>query len=397
MNIINLETGLEEKPTPPEISINPAFRDLIPTLSPEELRGLEEDILARGCRDPITLWNGVIVDGHHRYGICKRHGLSFKTRHESFEDDNDAEIWIIKNQFNRRNLSSFVRGELALELKDRLRIKAAKASSSNNRYMQAAEKESINDSPFLGCRTNETDSEKWKRYHDSNVATQIGNIANIGREQVRQIQKIKESIHQFKNQNILEELRKGERKVTPTYDELLAMERNEVAKKQFPKEKYKVIYCDLYEANPEIKYRGYFPIKDFDFIKKVPVSDYLENQAVCFLWTPLGWFKESYDLMRKWGFEFATMFFENCEGGIEGRYSYIDHNVLLVGNKHGCFPKKKYSSEFLPSRGKDAREKNTRIIIDEMYPEGNKIQFFPTEIPPEQWDVFQDQYRSLTD
>jgi DNA-binding MarR family transcriptional regulator len=36
----------------------------------DELNGLREDLRQHGLRDPITLWNGLVVDGRHRLKIC---------------------------------------------------------------------------------------------------------------------------------------------------------------------------------------------------------------------------------------------------------------------------------------------------------------------------------------
>lgn len=102
-----------------ELKINPAFRDLIPPLADHEREGLEEDIKHFGCQCPITTWEGIIIDGHHRYEICSRHKLTFKTEEREFDTQNDAEIWIIQNQFNRRNLPLFTRGTLVFELEKR--------------------------------------------------------------------------------------------------------------------------------------------------------------------------------------------------------------------------------------------------------------------------------------
>lgn len=43
-----------------------------------------------------------------------------------FEDENDAKIWIIRNQFGRRNLGNYVRCELALKLEEFFKEKAKK-------------------------------------------------------------------------------------------------------------------------------------------------------------------------------------------------------------------------------------------------------------------------------
>lgn len=62
-----------------ELAINQTFQNLIPPLSPEELSALEASLKHEGCRDPLVVWNNTIIDGHHRYAICTKHGISFNT------------------------------------------------------------------------------------------------------------------------------------------------------------------------------------------------------------------------------------------------------------------------------------------------------------------------------
>jgi hypothetical protein len=84
-------------------------------------------IKERGCRDPMVVWNGrgVLLDGHHRYEIlCEDPSLSYSIIERDFPDLTDAKIWIIRNQFGRRNLSPYQRGELALALKPLVAAKA---------------------------------------------------------------------------------------------------------------------------------------------------------------------------------------------------------------------------------------------------------------------------------
>ncbi len=96
------------------ITIDPEFRALIPPLTPEEFAQLEENIKRDGCRDPLVVWNDTLVDGHNRYAICNRLPAPFTTTQVVFKDRTAAKIWIIDNQFGRRNLQKFVRAELLM-------------------------------------------------------------------------------------------------------------------------------------------------------------------------------------------------------------------------------------------------------------------------------------------
>lgn len=89
------------------IKIDTEFRDAIPSPTDDEFNGLKQSLLKEGCRDPIVLWNGVIIDGHNRYKICNIHNLTFKTVDYSqrLKTRDDVIDWIYSNQLSRRNLT----------------------------------------------------------------------------------------------------------------------------------------------------------------------------------------------------------------------------------------------------------------------------------------------------
>ena len=99
------------------LTVDPEFQALIPPLTVEERQQLEANLLAEGCRDPLVIWSGhgILLDGHNRLDICRKHGIHFETTELFLIDRNDVRRWIINNQFGRRNLSpdqlSYIRGK----------------------------------------------------------------------------------------------------------------------------------------------------------------------------------------------------------------------------------------------------------------------------------------------
>ena len=89
------------------LTIDPEFEGKIPPLREEELKQLEENILADGVViNPLIVWDGVIVDGHNRYRILQKHPeIQFTTYEKQFSDRYAAIAWICKNQLGRRNLT----------------------------------------------------------------------------------------------------------------------------------------------------------------------------------------------------------------------------------------------------------------------------------------------------
>lgn len=98
------------------ISVNPRFQSLIPPLAEAERAALEASLLVEGCRDALVLWNNILVDGHNRLEICQQHDLPYATVHRDFASEDEAAIWIIRNQLARRNLPTYERARLALQL-----------------------------------------------------------------------------------------------------------------------------------------------------------------------------------------------------------------------------------------------------------------------------------------
>ena len=89
------------------LAIDPEFASKIPPLREEELKQLEENILADGVViNPLIVWNGVIVDGHNRYRILQQYPeIQFSTYEKAFSNRYEAIAWICKNQLERRNLT----------------------------------------------------------------------------------------------------------------------------------------------------------------------------------------------------------------------------------------------------------------------------------------------------
>lgn len=114
------------------IMVDAEFKSLIPPLSPEEYAQLEENCVREGIRDPLVVWatdhgTQILVDGHNRWKIAAEHGgIPFKTVEMKFANRAEAEAWIIRNQLGRRNITAFVRSELALKLKPLIAAEAKK-------------------------------------------------------------------------------------------------------------------------------------------------------------------------------------------------------------------------------------------------------------------------------
>ncbi|MBD3155365.1 MAG: hypothetical protein GF368_01790 [Candidatus Aenigmarchaeota archaeon] len=99
-----------------DLIIDDEFKTFIPPLTEEEFSALEQSIINEGCRDPLVIWDNIILDGHNRYNICMKHNLIFKRVEKNFDNKEQAKIWILENQLGRRNLNEAQR----IDVVDRL-------------------------------------------------------------------------------------------------------------------------------------------------------------------------------------------------------------------------------------------------------------------------------------
>jgi len=88
-----------------EIIIDEEFQMLLPPLEESVFLQLEQTLLQHGIRDPLVLWEGILIDGYNRYTISQTHNLPFNTVSMEFPSRDEVIIWIIENQRNRRNLT----------------------------------------------------------------------------------------------------------------------------------------------------------------------------------------------------------------------------------------------------------------------------------------------------
>ena len=122
------------------LTIDDEFKDLLHDHTPAESTLFEHSMLHDGCRDALIVWahdgKRILVDGHHRYDFCEKHGMAFAIREMDFADRESVKEWIILNQLARRNLPMHEHVRLALQLKPifEARAKENQAAYYGNQY-----------------------------------------------------------------------------------------------------------------------------------------------------------------------------------------------------------------------------------------------------------------------
>ena len=368
-----------------EIIIRKDFEDLIPPLSADEYRQLEENILSDGIRDPLVLWGDILVDGHNRYHIAQKHGLEFETVQKAFSSETEAIHWIILNQFGRRNLSAYDRSILALKLKP---VIAAEAKQQQVR------------------KSAEFVSQKSVEQKPIDTQKELAKVAGVSHDTIAKVEKIEKSAPE----ELKAAVKSGEKSINQAYKEIKLQEKKAELQEKIeaqiekPKtsnhidifttdKKYRVIYADPPWSYGD-KRKGFggatdhYPTMTLDEICDLPVP--AEDNAVLFLWTTSPLLEDSFDVVNSWGFRYKSSFVWDKIAPNMGHYNSVRHEFLLVCVKGSCTPDtpKLYDSVISIERTEHSRKpKEFRDMIDTLYPLGERLELFAREAP-EGWDVW---------
>lgn len=423
-----------------EIIIDPEFAELCPPLRDEEYLGLVESITSEGCRDPILVWkttikdkkeiyeNGIgmcknencthynkqihyskwvyedgryicafcqdygvapeeitkniIVDGHNRYKICKQHKIPYQTKEISFIDKDDAKIWIIENQFARRNLSQVQRIDLAFKLEKVIAdIEKQKRKDTEGRPKKT---EVINNFSLEDVPIQKIDVEK------TTTNRELGKVAGVSESQIKKYRKVKNKA----SKETLKKIEDGELTIGAAYhqierEDLKADLTNKIP--DLPTGKYRVIYADppwkygdtmsgLDEYGYGIAAEKHYITMSIDELCFMPINEKTEKDAVLFLWTTSPMLEDAFKVIKAWGFKYKTSFVWDKIKHNMGHYNSVRHEFLLVCTKGSCTPdaNKLFDSVQMIERSKEHSEKpeEFRQIIDTLYTHGKKLEMF---------------------
>ena len=107
-----------------DIKIDNDIKELLTPLTDSEKEKLQESIIAYGCRDPLVVWNDILLDGHNRLDVCSKYKIKFDRFDIKLKNKKEALLWVAKNQLGRRNLSNWHKAKIGLSLKPQFKAKA---------------------------------------------------------------------------------------------------------------------------------------------------------------------------------------------------------------------------------------------------------------------------------
>lgn len=280
------------------MKIDSEFEKLIVPLSDEEFRMLEQSLLKEGCREALCAWNNILVDGHHRYKICKKYGIPFRARKIKFRNRDEAKIWIIENQLARRNLNNYQRSVLALKRKDIISVMAKEHQATSGKGIYGGKPLPQNSAKAVEARK------------------ELAKFADVSHDTITKVAKIMDKAPK----EIIKKLEADDMSVNQAFIQTMAIENRGKLKERklpsLPKGKFRCIVIDppydvkkIERAERPNQYKEMdYPIMSVDEIKELPIPDLAEQKGChVYLWTTHKYLPSALRIFEAWGVKYQCL------------------------------------------------------------------------------------------
>lgn len=352
------------------INIDKEFKNLIPPLTDNERKQLEENILHDGIQDPLKIWQGTLVDGHNRYEIAQAHNLEFAIVEMEFASRDEVKIWILKNQLGRRNLIAPVRIKLALLAESFIaqQAKARQAEYHGNQYDSGLQDKCPEVQIKANATINRDQTEAQKDFkpkrnsqaeRQNTTNNQLAQMAGVSDKTVQRYKKIQAD----GSDEVKSQVDKGEISINEGYNKTVQAKRKEDIQRQVeeieqqaiekPDGLFDVIVIDppwgyikeahhgSYDANGR---RGTCPYPEMSQEELKAIELPAASDCVLFLWTTHKFIWDAKELLDHWNFNYRCLLVwdkqqlglgnlirmqcEFCLVGLKGNPKFKDaHNI----------------------------------------------------------------------
>jgi N6-adenosine-specific RNA methylase IME4 len=333
--------------------------DIFPMFDKKQLQELSDDIQANGLKEPIWIYEDKILDGRNRFEACKLAGVEHKFKSYG---GNSPTSFVISLNLKRRHLTDSQKACVSAEALPWLEKEAEKR---------------LHLSKGRGVKGSEIVHDLKGRSDD-----QAGSLTGVSGRYVADAKAIKEeSPEEF------EAIKRGEKTISEVKKKI---KKTETLKriKEFPSEKYRVIYADPpWSYNDKcddgsIQSGGaekHYPSMTIPQLCDLPIENICDENAVLFMWVTSPLLFECQPIFESWGFRYKASFVWDKIKHNMGHYNSVRHEFLLICTKGSCTPDK---AELFDSVQSIERTKHSekpeafRKIIDTLYPHGKRIELF---------------------
>ena len=355
-----------------------------PMMDSARFAELLDDIRQHGLLQPITLQDGMVLDGRNRYKACQELGIEPDTR--TYSGDPWAYVWSFNGQ--RRDLVAEQRyliwkhcyeksEEFQAELKEI-------AEEANRKRAGAAREQPRKQDGTMGAKpVVEQNVPQPVDRHAGKAAKATAAKVNPGA--VARGDKLAKD-----RPDLADEVRLGRMKPAEAHRQ---MKRDRVVKKNsaLPDGVFSVLYADppwMYSDAQAVKgdfgtgtgaAEGHYPAMTLTDLVALPVQRIAADNSALFLWTTCPMLPDALALAKAWGFTYKAQFVWDKVRHNMGHYNSVRHELLLICTRGSCTPEvsKLFDSvQSIERKGHSEKPEEFRKIIETLYPSANKIELF---------------------
>lgn len=361
--------------------------DVWPMMDARRYDELLADIREHGQREPITICDGMVLDGRNRYRACVDLGIDPATR--NYQGDPWALSWSLNGA--RRDLEDVRRALIKLRCDEESeRLRSAVIAAEGRKKMSAAK--AGNDNAAKKKTTAGHDDQRLKSDGGRAVAREARAAeAHVSSSTMARAEFI------AKRPEIAEKVVSGE--IKPA-EAIRQIKRERIEKEApVPTGKYRVIYADppWSYGNTQPDYhteqRDHYPVMPLSDICAIPVREWAEDDAVLFLWVTSPILEEAFQVIRSWGFKYKASFVWDKMLHNMGHYNSVRHEFLLICVRGSCQPdvRKLFDSvQSIERLGHSQKPDEFYGIIETLYTHGQRLEMFARR-PRDGWKGYGNQ------
>ena len=338
-----------------DIKISKVYSKLVPSLLKEEYNQLKSSIRINGLYLPIIInEENTILDGHHRFKICKELDISPKYNVKKFDNVLLEKKFVILVNLDRRQLNDFQKTELGIPL---LEINQELAEKNLHLAKGQGVKVSSNEE-----RLNST----------KETAKDIG-VSKSTFERAKKV--IEQAPEELK-----EKVRSGDTSINYAYKTINRQEKKKNAQ-PIPQGQFNVILADppwKYDINTRGSPDDHYDVMDDQDISKLIIPSAMN--CVLFMWGTAPKLPEALQVIEDWGFTYKTNMVWIKDKIGTGYYFRGKHELLFVAVKgNPLIPEEADRPESVLVAPRTAHSKKPQeiySIIERMYPNSKYLELF---------------------
>lgn len=373
--------------------------DIWPMMDAMRFAEHKADIEANGQIEPITICDGMVLDGRNRYKACQELGIDCATR--TFEGNPWRQAWSLNGM--RRDVAEMQRAAIKIisdKKSDEYESKQAKQRKSIDDAANKKRSAAMEGLPHA----KKGESRKKEVVHNEPQPSEDkhkGRQARAAEANVSTATQARVEVLSNNRPDLLEKVASGEMKGT---EAMRQMKKDSVSQniEALPTDKFGVIYADPPWAYNDKQggaisdsYGGaekHYPSMKLSELKALDIPSLCHPDCVLWMWATCPLLEDALELVKAWGFKYKAQFVWDKVGHNMGHYNSVRHELLLICTKGSMTPEnvKLFDSVQVVEKTKKHSEKpeEFREIINTIYPSSNKIELFRRGDTPEGWRIW---------